>query len=146
MCYITSYSWSGAASGSDPNISPTFGSAGQKTIYLTVTCSNGDTDSTSKTFYVVRVNSVTASKTTVCTGENVTFTAVPYPAVKSLGCMQWEGRYSEDSSVPYSELVTGALTHPTKHDGSPEHVYAILSDCTPGFYQVHARIGSAVTC
>ena len=145
VCYITSYSWSGAASGSDPNISPTFGSPGAKTIYLTVTCSNGVTASTSKTFYVVRVNSVTTSKTTVCTGENVTFTAVPYPAGKSLGCMQWEGRYREDSSVPYSDWGTVALTHPTKPDGSPDHGKAILSAGTPGYYQVQARNGSSDT-
>jgi len=98
VCYITSYSWSGAASGSGSSISPTFGSAGQKTIYLTVTCSNGDTDSTSKTFYVVRVASLLPNEGTeiddgdgnpdtktfvVCKSDSgaVTVTATPNPGV-----------------------------------------------------------------
>jgi len=59
--------------------------------------------------------------------------------------MQWEGRYREDSSVPYSDWGTVALTHPTKPDGSPDHGKAILSAGTPGYYQVQARNGSSDT-
>ena len=130
VCDITSYSWSGAASGSDPNIFLTFGSPGEYIIYLTVTCSNGDTDSRSETFYVVGVGSVSASKTTVCTGENVTFTAVSNPANNWMSCLWWETRRKNADSSTWGNWYSAGLGNPKTGSSS-----------VPGYLQYRARNG-----
>ncbi len=102
------------------------------TVKLRVTDDDGATDTDTCTVYVVKVNDVEEDKTLACVDEDITFTANSFPSDKSLGCIQWQKNYRQNSTDPWGNWVIASGGDNT----------AVLNTNTPGFYKYRARNGS----
>mgnify|MGYP000886618651 FL=1 len=137
-CTTFSYVWSAPGGSPSSGTGSSFScyydatKTGTRTITVTATCAGGASGQASVQVTVVGVGSVTASKTTVYIGENVTFAAVSYPANESMDCLHWEKRWKNAGSSTWGNWQSAGSGNPKTGSSS-----------VPGYLQYRARNGTS---